>query len=217
MMRQIDLLPESYAEKRRERRNFVGLFGAGLVLLLGLGLWWFMLGNQVSDTEAELESVQAQNNELSDQIAQLQRFADLEAEVQAKEEALNTVMTGDIAWPSLLTEVAMVIPGEVWLVNLTSSAGATEGAAPVGTETAPIRVSQELQAGRISFSGKSLSMPGISKWLIRLEGSKTFSAAWLESATEVEGADGVPPIIEFTSTLELNQKALSGRFLEGAR
>jgi Tfp pilus assembly protein PilN len=199
MMRQIDLLPESYAEKRRERRNFVGVFGAGLVLLLGLGLWWFMLGNQVSDTEAELESVQAQNNELSDQIAQLQRFADLEAEVQAKEEALNTVMTGDIAWPSLLTEVAMVIPGEVWLVNLTSSAGATEGAA------------------RISFSGKSLSMPGISKWLIRLEGSKTFSAAWLESATEVEGADGVPPIIEFTSTLELNQKALSGRFLEGAR
>jgi Tfp pilus assembly protein PilN len=216
MMRQIDLLPAIYAEKRRERRTIAIVIGAGLVLLLGLVAWWLMLGGQVSDAEAELADIEARNADLETRITELQRFADLEAEVQAKETALESVMAGDVAWPSVLTEVAMVIPGEVWLTDFVASAGLTEGATPAGTETAPVRVSRTAATGRIQFQGGSLSMPGVSKWLIQLRDTDGFSAVWLNSAVEAESAEATSPFIEFDSTIELNEKALSGRFLEGA-
>jgi len=216
MMRQIDLLPAVYAEKRRERRTIGIVVGAGLALLLGLVAWWLWLGGQISDAESELADIQAHNAELEARITELQRFADLEAEVQAKETALQSVMAGDVAWPSVLTEVAMVIPGEVWLTDFVGSAGLTEGATPVGTETAPVRISRAAPTGRIQFQGGSLSMPGVSKWLIQLRETNGFSAVWLNSAAEVESAETTAPFIEFDSTIELNEKALSGRFLEGA-
>jgi Tfp pilus assembly protein PilN len=216
MMRQIDLLPASYAEKRRERRTLVLVIGGGLAVLLALVAWWLMLGGQVSEAESELADAQARNAELDARIAELQRFAELEAEVQTKEVALASVMTGDVAWPSVLTEVAMVIPGEVWLTDFTASAGLTEGATPVGTETAPVRVATAAPTGRIQFQGGSLSMPGVSKWLIQLAGTDGFSAVWLNSAAEAEATETTSSFIEFDSTIELNEKSLSGRFLPGA-
>ena len=213
MMRQIDLLPTVYAEGQRERRTLAMIVGAGLTILLLLIGYWFVLGGRVADAESDLAAAQQRNSQLQAQIAELQRFADLEAEVQAKEAALKSVMTGDVAWPSVLTEIAMVIPGEVWLTELTASAGLTEGAAPVGTETAAVRVAGGQSTGRIQFQGASLTMPGISKWLIRLEGTRGFSAVWLNSAKETEGSETESVFFQFDSTIELNQKTLSNRFL----
>jgi Tfp pilus assembly protein PilN len=216
MMRQIDLLPASYAEKRRERRTLGLVIGGGLAILLALVAWWLMLGGQVSDAESQLAVAQQRNAQLQGQIANLQRFAELEAEVQIKELALQSVMTGDVAWPSVLTEVGMVIPGEVWLTNFVGSAGLTEGATPVGTETAPVRVTGAAPTGRVQFQGRSLSMPGVSKWLIGLADTRGFSAVWLNSATEAASTETASSFIEFDSTIELNKKSLSGRFLERA-
>ncbi len=211
MMRRIDLLPAAYAERRRQRRNLGLVAIAGLVLLILAFGWWFMLGTQISDARNELQAVQAENARLEAEIAELQRFAELEAEVQGKRAALQTVMAGDIDWPAVLTEIAMVIPPEVWLTQLSSSAGATEGAAPVGTETAPIRITRKTPFGRIQFSGSSLSMPGVAKWLLRLATVRDFDAVYLSNATATEGETG-PTVIDFQSTLELSDKALSGRF-----
>jgi Tfp pilus assembly protein PilN len=140
MMRRIDLLPPVYERQRRERRN-IALIGiaAVLVLLLLIG-YWLYLGTQITDKKNELADIQAQNQQIQAQINELQRFAQLQAEVDAKRTALQLVMAGDVDWPSLLTEIAMVVPGEVWLQQLTGSAGTTEGASPVGTETAPIDI-----------------------------------------------------------------------------
>ena len=213
MMRRIDLLPTRYVERRRDRRNTgVVVIAALLVLLLMLG-WWFLLGSQINTEEENLAAAQVENAQLQQQIAELQHFADLELEVQTKRAALASVFTGDIRWPALLTEIAMVIPGEVWLTNWTSSAGATEGAGTVGTETATVRISNDLPTGRIQFTGQSLSMPGVAKWLIRLGTVRAFSAIWLNSATAREATEGVPGLVSFDSTLELGEDALSKRFV----
>ena len=104
----------------------------------------------------------------------------------------------------------MVIPGEVWLTSLQASAGTTEGATPVPTETAPIRISPKSPFGRIQFNGTSLSMPGVAKWLVRAEGVKDFFAVYLGQASEadVSGTLTYP----FDMTLELDESAVSGRF-----
>lgn len=213
MMRRIDLLPEAYATKQRERRSIAMVVVATLVVLLLLIVWWVGLGTQVSSAKNDLIEAQNRNADLQAQISKLNHFAQLQNEVQTKTQALQAVMAGDVDWPAILTEVAMVIPGEVWLTNLTTSAGQTEGAEPVGTETNAIRVSNATPFGRIHFAGCSLTMPGVAKWLIRLGTVKAFSAIWLNSATAPESATTCP--VQFDSTLELGDKAGSERFERG--
>jgi Tfp pilus assembly protein PilN len=214
MMRRIDLLPPAYAERRRQRRTLGLIVAVGVIVLLLLVGWWFMLGTQINDARNELADVQARNQELRSQIAELQQFAALEQEVLAKEQALESVMTGDVAWPVVLTEVAMVVPGEVWLETLTASAGLVEGATQVGTETALIRPSARTPFGRIQFTGSSLSMSGVGKWLVRLDAVKRFATPYLNSAVEAT-TEGGPAVVDFDSTIELTERAASGRFLGG--
>ncbi len=210
MMRRVNLLPTTYVERRRQQRRVGSVLVVGLLILLLLVGWWFLLSQQIGDKESELADVQARNAQIQAEIDKLQRFAALEREVQTKVGALATVMAGDVDWPSVLTEIAMVVPGEIWLTDLTASAGATEGATPVGTETAPIRVSQNQPIGRIQFTGRSLTMPGVAKWMIRLESVREFASVWLNSATEQEEGTGVE-VIEFENTLELSRRAIANR------
>ena len=207
MMYRFDLLPASYAEKASERRR-VGLVAiVGLGLALGMLTWWFMLGSQIKSEKTELAAADARNNELQADIAGLRKYDELALEVRDKAGNLLVVFEGDVAWPSMLNEVAMVTPGEVWLETLTTSAGATEGSAPVGTETAEIRVADGASFGRIQFVGKSTTMTGVGKWMMRLSSVKEFQAVWLNNATKTEATDGVPEFIDFDSTIELNAKS----------
>lgn len=213
MMRRIDLLPAAYAQRRRERRtiSYVLLGGAFLVLLL-IG-WYFLLQSDISTARDELATVEARNATLQADIDELQRFAELDAEVKGKRTALQTVFAGDIDWPSIMTEIAMVVPGEIWLNTLTASAGVTEGASPVASESNPIRLTNRTPVGRLSFDGNSAScMPGVARWLIRLAAVDEFGAAWLANATESDTRPGCEPPVTYASTLELNDKALSHRF-----
>ena len=211
MMRRIDLLPPSYLQRRRERSSLVIVIAAtGLVVLLLVG-WWFLLGMRVNDAEEELARVQAANQQLDAEIQELQRFVLLQNEVDAKRGALQTVMTGDVDWPGVLAEIAMVIPGEVWLTNLTASAGATEGATTVPSETSPIPLSDLEAFGRIQFQGQSLSMRGVAKWMVRLEGVDAFFATYLQSATAGDSPTG-GEVVQFGTTIELSDEAASGRF-----
>jgi Tfp pilus assembly protein PilN len=214
MMRRIELLPQAHLEQRRQRRVTAGVVIAGLVALTMLIGYWLVLGMQVADERNELAQVTARNQQLQAEIDELQRFAEMETELKAKEASLAKVTKGDVDWPGLLTEIAMVLPGEVWLTNLTASAGQTEGATQVGTETAPVRVSEEEPFGRIQFQGNSLEMTGVPKWLIRLGTVKEFNALWLNSADKSEGTEGSPEVVAFDSTLELDKEAASDRFQE---
>ena len=212
MMRRIDLLPPVYVRRRRERRDIALVIVAGFVVFALLVGWYILLGIRVRNAEAELADVQARNLALQQDIAELQRFVELQNEVDTKRASLQLVMAGDVDWPAVMTEIAMVVPGEVWLNTLTASAGATEGAQPVASEASPVPLSAEEPFGRISFTGSSLTMPGVAKWMVRLESVEEFFAVYLSRATKAEASLEGPPVISFDSTLELGTEAASQRF-----
>lgn len=210
MMRRIDLLPVSYAVRRKERRNISFIIFAGLLVALLLVVWYFMLRGQISDARTRLADVQRTNQVLEGQIAELQRFALLDAEVKAKRTALQTVFAGDIDWPSVMTSIAMVTPGEVWLDTLQASGTAGDAVPPAATEFA---LTSKATVGTLAFDANSAScMPGVGKWLVRMAGVEEFDAAWIGSATEADSRPGCEPPVVFNGTLELNEKALSHRF-----
>lgn len=210
MMRRIDLLPQVRAEERRARRSIALVIVAGLLALTLLVLWWLTLGTQITTAENDLEAAERRNQQLAAQIAELQNLADLQSEVLMKEQALELVMAGDIAWSSVLTEIAMVTPPEVWITSFQASAGATEGSTPAGTETAAVRVNSGPSTGRIQFQGNSTTMLGVSKWLLRLADVRGFQAIWLNNAQE--GDQNGQAVVTFDNTVELGRRALSLRF-----
>lgn len=213
MMRRIDLLPAAYVERRRDRRSRGIVVIIAVLVILLLVAWYFMLRMQIATARDELATEQTANAVLENEIAELQEFADLDAEVKAKRTALQTVFAGDIDWPALMTDVAMVVPGEVWIESFSASAGETEGATPVPTETNEIRLWRQLSVGRVTVTGNSAScMPGVAKWLIRLATVDEFEAAWIGSATEADTRPGCEPPVAFDSTWELNRRVLSHRF-----
>jgi Tfp pilus assembly protein PilN len=212
-MRRMELLPASHLERRRQRRTVGLIVISGMVALVLVLGYWLVLGMRVADARDELAQAQERNASLQADIDSLQRFAELADEVQAKKTALASVMAGDVDWPGVLTEIAMVVPGEVWLTNLTASAGQTEGSAPVGTETAAVRINDKETFGRIQFQGRSLSMPGVAKWLVRLGTANEFEALWLNNATQSESTESAD-VVDFATTLELNDKTASDRFQE---
>ncbi|HVF52669.1 MAG TPA: PilN domain-containing protein [Actinomycetota bacterium] len=209
-MRRIDLLPAVYAQQRAARRNFALVIAGGAVVFLLLVAWWFMIGQQIGSAKADLADVQATNAQLQAQIDELAPFAALEAEVVAKRTALQTVMVGDVDWPAIMTEVAMVIPSDVWLESLSASSGA--GTSTVPTETAVIDIDPKTAIGRVTFQGRALTMPSVAKWLIRLSTANEFLAAYLQTATKGVGDDAFSRTVTFTNTIELSSKAASERF-----
>lgn len=214
-MRRVDLLPSIYEERRRERRTFYLILLVGAAVLVLLILWYLALGLQVNNARDELAVKQAENTRLVQEIQELQRFAELESQVQNKKTALQTVMVGDLDWPALMTEIAMVIPDDVWLRSLATSAGQTEGASQVPTETNPIDIDPREPFGRILFEGRALSMRSVANWLIRTSTVDEFLAVYLGGAEKSEEVEGGFEIVEWSSTLELGEKAVSGRFQEG--
>lgn len=212
IMQGADLLPQTYGLKRRQNRTVSLVALVGIALLALVVLWWVSLGSKVSSEEQRLSEVRASNASLEAQSNELQPFASLEAEVLAKTGALQTVMAGDIYWPSVLTQVSALIPDEAWITTLTGSAGATEGSTPVGTEGASVRIAEEPSTGRIQFTGQALTMASVAEWIERMDSSKAFNAAWLNSATETIGVSGQGSTFQFDSTLELGSDALSQRY-----
>jgi Tfp pilus assembly protein PilN len=209
MMRRIDLLPVAYVQRRKERRNISFVILAGLLIVLLLMVWYFMLRGQISSARTELAGIQTRNQVLEGQIAELQRFAALDAEVKAKRTALQTVFAGDIDWPSVMTSIAMVTPGEVWLDGVEATGSGVDETLLVSE----IPLTQKATVGSLSFNANSAScMPGVAKWLVRMANVDEFDAAWIGSAAEADSRPGCEPPVVFDSTLELNEKALSHRF-----
>lgn len=224
MMRRIDLLPSTYAEKRRDRRNIGLVMLAGLAVLALLLFYWVYLGTKVDNANEELAQVEARNQSLQEEIARLQRFQDLETEVAQKRQALIAVTARDVDWPTVLTEIALVTPTDVWFTQMAGSRAGSEGETPAPTEVAEVRLAKQTPAGRVTFTGQALTMPAVAKLLVRLEEIRGVTAVYLQNATEEEsqeaGEDGgegtTTRVVTFDSSIELTPNVLNDRFSEDA-
>lgn len=208
MIRRVNLLPERYAELRKQKRTVGYAALGGAIVLVLLIFYWFSLSSQISQANDDFAATQQANAQIQKQVAALQHFADLQNEVNAKQQSLASVMAGDVDWSAVLSEIAMVIPGEVWLDSITASAGATEGSSQVGTETAEIPITNEASFGRIAFNGEAMSMTSVAKWLLSLGTVKDFAAAFLNRADRAD----VDARVIFDSTIQLTQASASQRF-----
>jgi Tfp pilus assembly protein PilN len=129
-MRPVNLIPpeERRGEKAPLRTGPLAyiLVGVLAVALLGVTLL-VMTGNQVSDRKAQVESLQSQVAQTQAEAEKLQSFSDFASMQQARQETVASLATSRFDWERILRELAIVIPHDVWLTNLTATTSAAAG------------------------------------------------------------------------------------------
>src|SRR5688500_18054116 len=123
-MRPVNLIPPD--QRRGDRAPMrtgplaymvVAALAAALVAVTVL----VMTNNKVSDREAEKANLESQVAQAEAEAQRLASFANFASLQQAREETVSTLARSRFDWERVLRELAIVIPEDVWLINLTAT------------------------------------------------------------------------------------------------
>lgn len=201
-MSQVNLLPPEVLEAQRWRR-LSGLIAIGGLAVIGLILVFYLM--QVVTLGAVRDDIDAQratNAQLQSQVAELQRFEDLQIRAQAKQELLGAAFAGETSLSGLLMDLSRVIPSDAALDSLTVSL------TPPSDEDEPAEPGAPVFVGTISTTGAAEGIDSLSTWLTRLEQVEGWVNPWMSSISRREAGDDV---FTFTSGVDLTSDVLTSR------
>ena len=186
-MRPVNLLPpeDRRGEHAPLRAGFASyaIIGVLVVALLGVVLV-IMTGNQITDSKAELASLQArkaQADVAASKLAPYQDFATLSA---ARSETVSSLAQTRFDWERVLNELALVIPHRVTLDSLTGSAGA--GGADSGASTS---ADPSITGPPLQLAGCAEGQNGVARFLAALRDIDGVTRVGMQSSQLGEQSD----------------------------
>jgi Tfp pilus assembly protein PilN len=205
-MRAVNLLPRQQVEQKRERPNNVGLvagIGGAVVLLVLVG--GFLLANRsvnrqrdaLSTARAVLAAtpahhVSAQTNAFRSTILNAREQRSL---------ALAAAIGKRVSWDRILRRMALVLPDDVWLTNVTG----TMPLEPTATTVTATPTSSVLPAAPTAFTlqGSTYSQAGVARLLERLQVVPDLKNVQLQSSTAT--VIGSQRVINFTIVSDIRK------------
>ncbi len=169
-MRAVNLIPP---EQRRGDRApmrtgplsyvLVGVLAAALVAVTLL----VMTNNKISDREAERVSLESQVARAEAEAQRLAAFAEFASLEQARQETVSSLARSRFDWERVLRELAIVIPGDVWLtgLNATVSPDASSG----GTSTSSAAGTESITGPSLQIDGCAAGHEAVAKFLAALQ------------------------------------------------
>jgi len=209
-MSRVNLLPPELRQLQAIRQRTVLIGMGGVAALALLGLFYFFQSSQLSGAQSDLDQARASNAITQQQISDLQPYADLQQQLQAKKQLKDTLFQNEISWSGVLLDVSRVIPDPSYLTTLTGAITAPTGTV-IGSSGTPSTSTALI--GTMTFAGVSDQTETIASWLTRLEDVKGWVNPWVNSAQE-QGADS--GIYAFDSGIDLTVDAATVRGRGGA-
>ena len=174
-MSQVNLLPPDILQAQRYRRLTSLVILGGIVVLLLVFGFYLLQANKLSGVNDEIAAKDASNASLQADIAEKQKFADLQAKAQEKQQLLAAAYAGETSFSALLMDFSRVIPSDAFVDNL---------ALQVSEATAPVEGATTGLVGTITGSGTAASIDSISIFLTRLEQVKGWVNPWIATVSE---------------------------------
>lgn len=174
-MSQVNLLPPDILQAQRYRRLTSLVILGGIVVLLLIFGFYLLQANKLSGVNDEIAAKDASNASLQADIAEKQKFADLQAKAQEKQQLLAAAYAGETSFSALLMDFSRVIPSDAFVDNL---------ALQVSESTAPVEGATTGLVGTITGSGTAASIDSISIFLTRLEQVKGWVNPWIATVSE---------------------------------
>jgi Tfp pilus assembly protein PilN len=197
---QVNLLPPELRERQATRRTTSLAIVAGIAALVVVVLFSFMKSSELSRKQQELADQQQVNSTVQTQIGELQRFGQLQVELQAKQQLIATVYKDEVSWSGILLDVSRAIPADAYLTSFSGQVSTTASTSATGESTGLI--------GTLTFSGSVKGADTLAAWLTRLEQVKGWVNAWANSANESGPFTGV---YQFSSGVDLSQDVVTRR------
>jgi Tfp pilus assembly protein PilN len=160
-VRPVNLIPPE--ERRGEKAPMrTGPLAYVVVAVLAVALLALVVtvltNNQISDRQTEKASLQSQVDQAQTDAKRLQSFANFASMQQARELTVTSLAQSRFDWQRVLRELAIVIPPDVWLTNLSAKVSAQAQTAGSGSSSSSSSSSASVDASNIA--GPSLDIQG---------------------------------------------------------
>ncbi len=123
-MRPVNLIPEDQrrgpSAKRRGGPLAYVVVGALFVLLAGLAVM-VLTNNQISSDKTEVATLEAENTAAEAKVAELAAYTQLREVSTQRVATVTSLADSRFDWERVLRELALVLPKDVWLTNLTGT------------------------------------------------------------------------------------------------
>jgi Tfp pilus assembly protein PilN len=200
---QVNLLPPELRQRQATRRNTALAFAIGAAVLAVVVLFGFLRGAELQHKQHELAAQQQVNARVQAQIAQLQKYGDLQTQLDTKKQLVSKVFANEVSWSGILLDVSRAIPPDAYLTNFTGQIAAASSEATGAPTTTPSNL-----VGSMTFTGNVKGADTLAAWLVRLEQVHGWVNAWANSASE---SGPFTHVYQFQSGVDLSTDALTKR------
>jgi Tfp pilus assembly protein PilN len=162
-VRPVNLIPaeERRGQKAPLRTGPMAYVIVGVLALALIGITVLVLtGNKISDRKDEVASLKSQVASARAQEQELSPYMSFAAMQQAREETVSSLAQSRFDWERVLNELAIVLPQDVWLTNVTAKASADAESSSIGSES--------ITGPSLDIQGCSDGHQGVAKFIAAL-------------------------------------------------
>jgi len=216
----IDLLPRSRRSSAKTRRAQIppaAVAGVAAFVVL-LGGVTYLAHQSVSSAKSQGAAVTQQLAELNSQLAGLQPVLNQEDQITQIESSMQTLLTTDVAWKTMITRITADIPAGITLTSFSGQVTppaavpvpvpqAATGTGTTTSTTAPPPPPAPTITGAISFNGTAKDYPTLASWIDAMGKVPEIGSVYVTSAQKVTQGTG----LNFTATAVPTPAAQSGK------
>jgi Tfp pilus assembly protein PilN len=222
----VNLLPKEIKQRQLVRRQRGGVAVAFVVLLALLGFWYMRESQKLTEARQEADRERAVATGLRAKKAELQPYAALGSQIAAAEQLRAKVYARELRFSGILQDISAIIPGDVWLTQMsvalkeTGPAAGAGGAAAAAAALTPGSPGAGSPVASITFTGASLGHVDVGSFVKALSsgpkrhGSRVYLNPYF-TASQKDAEEGGETTVTFSATVDLSQAAFSGRFQAG--
>jgi len=197
-MPRVNLVPKEERTREARRQLYIVPVGGAIALAGLMAISFYYYNNQVDNAEQQLREMQAKNDGLQKQVAELDRYQDVKNKKQAQLNVVTSVYGQRQRWSRMLDDLAFVIPEDVWLTSINAKAPGAEAAAGASA-------SGGANLRDVAIDGYTYEMPTVAIFIIRLGLIPSLTDVTLESAEKVELSNRL--VTKFRITASIKQTA----------
>jgi Tfp pilus assembly protein PilN len=175
-MRPVNLIPseERTGERRPMRSGPLAYIVVGALAAAVLGVALLVTtDNQIADSRAEIAALESETAAAEARAQELSAYTQFHALRQQRVATVTSLADSRFDWERVMRELALVLPGDVWLTNLTGTA--SPGVSVEGAATASLRD---------SVAGPALAMTGCTS-------GQQAVAGFVQALKEIDGVTRV--------------------------
>jgi Tfp pilus assembly protein PilN len=177
-VRPVNLLPDRYRPARASgERPGIGYAALGiLAVLLLMVLLYVVTNNGIKDANNKAAEATAEQQAAQARVGQLQAYGDFSAIKASREQAVKNVALSRFDYERLMREIALVLPHNTYLTNLTSGAAAATASATTTSTTST--------GPTITITACAPSHPAVATAVVRLRQLHNVTDVNLQSSTK---------------------------------